>query len=254
MAAVHLRDLKRINATYDHINHICLIMVERSMWFAKSYEALAENDLECLIRKNQNLADKTVEVRLPLVFAFSYAQRVFLCSAMELCLMHQHSNSVFLLDNLWPSRLTRLEHLLEQMKKMRKEDKIRSWSEWGLLDWDRRKELLRKLSFSSLRSAASLFDDIYGPDCFDLAWGKVGHERLASQYETYQTLRNGILHRGGELSSGTCIEATDADIATTLEDAERFREAIHQLSDWCRAWWIEQLAKSKPEAIQNSPF
>lgn len=229
-----------INATYDHIDHICLVMIDRSMWFAKSYDALADDNFAPLVQKYPWLPQKQNDFRKPVVFAFSYAQRVFLCSAMELCLLHQYANAVAIIEQEWPSRVHQLKHLLEELKRY----KIKSWAEWDRLQWEAKIEKLRKLSFSNLRAASTLFGDIYGSDCFDLAWGEKEHKRLDEQYSEYQTLRNGIVHRGGELSSGAKIEATEADIAKTFEDAQRFRDAIHQLSRWCRAWWLERVVHS----------
>lgn len=233
---------------YDHINKTCLVMVDRSMWFAKSYEALADNNFACLVRKHPQLAGKDDSFCVPVVYACSYAQRVFLCSAMELCLMHQHTNSVTLLFQLQPSRTTELCHLLELLKK---KHKIKNWEQWTALDWDLRLQQLRELSFSSVGAAAKLFDDIYGTACFDVAWGKEPHQQLAGQYKDYQVLRNGILHRGGEFSSGDNIGATEADIARTFDDGKRFRDAILRLSDWCRRWWIGQLASGSGRSTQH---
>ncbi len=99
---------------------------------------------------------------------------------------------------------------------------------------------MRELSFSTLQVAGRLFDDIYGDGCFDSAWGAETHNRLKSEYLDYQTLRNGILHRGGELSSGVMIEASERDIETTFEDSKRFRDAILSLSNWCCASWLNR--------------
>jgi len=123
---------------------------------------------------------------------------------------------------------------------LKKEHKIKTWDEWNRLQWDLKFEKLRTLSFSRLSNAALLFEDIYGFGCFDLAWGHEVHARLDQRYTKYQTLRNGILHRGGELSSGEKIEASETEIAITLDDAKLFREAILRLSQWCRHWWIEK--------------
>ncbi len=98
--------------------------------------------------------------------------------------------------------------------------------EWLSFDTETRFQYLRELSFSSLQSAGPLFDDIYGSGCFDAAWGAQAHKRLASQYRDYQTLRNGILHRGGELNSGIMIQANDSDLKATFGDSVRFRDSI----------------------------
>ncbi|MEK6408929.1 MAG: hypothetical protein AABN34_18555 [Acidobacteriota bacterium] len=242
--ASRLREAAAISGVYDHINKTCLVIIDRSMWFAKSYEALADNNFQLLVRKHQRLAGQEDNFREPVIFAFNYAQRVFLCSAMELCLMHQHSNSVALLAQLLPERMAQLKHLQALLKRRYKKYQIKSWGEWAALDRSVQLEHLRELSFANLEAAATLFGDIYGSACFDLAWGEDEHRQLAEQYGDYQTLRNGILHRGGEFSSGARIEATETDISTTFEDTKRFQDAILRLSDWCRVWWIGQLAET----------
>jgi nicotinamidase-related amidase len=88
------------------------------------------------------------------------------------------------------------------------------------------------------QAAGRLFDDIYGQGCFDAAWGPTMHSEIATRYGNYQDLRNGILHRGGELTSGARIDVTEADIQATVRDAEEFRDAILRLSAWCCEWWV----------------
>jgi hypothetical protein len=243
--ALGLGNRARIAALYDHIDQTCLVMIDRSMWFAKSYEALSLDEFAPLVHKHPRLTGKQREFREPVILAFSYAQRVFLCSAVELCLLHQHANSVLLLAQMWPTEIRQLSHLIEQLKKKRK---VRTWDEWDGFSWDAKLEMLRELSFSRLQSAVELFGDIYGADCFDLAWGRDGHEQIQRLYEDYQDLRNGIVHRGGELSSGAKIEATEGDIVTAFQDAKRFRDALQGLSRWCRSWWLKRLASSHPKA------
>ena len=151
--------------------------------------------------------------------------------------MHQHTNSVALVFQLLPSRTKELRHLRGELKKKYNT----AWDQWTRLQWDARMEHLRKLSFSSLGAAARFFDDIYGPGCFSQAWGAEARKRLDSKYREYQELRNGILHRGGELASGVNIDCTEADIDRTFGDAKEFRDAILKLSTWCRSWWLARL-------------
>lgn len=244
--ATRLKAVRAISDAYDAFNKTCRVMIDRSDCFAKSYEALADNNFLCLVRKHQELAGQEDKIRVPVIFAFNYAQRVFLSSAMELCLMFQHINSVDFLAQLMPDRMAQLKNLESLLRSKNKRHQIKSWDKWTSLDRSVRLEQLRELQgFSSLEKAAPLFDDVYGSGCFNLAWGKDEHGLLAQEYREYQTLRNGILHRGGELSSGTRIEATERDIATTFEDAKRFRKALLRLSDWCRVWWFDQLAISE---------
>ncbi len=85
--------------------------------------------------------------------------------------MHQYTNSVAVLLQLDVSKVHELTHLLQWLRKR----KIGGWQEWNDLDWDARFKLLRQMSFSSLKYAAIFFDDIYGKDCFDQAWGDDEH-------------------------------------------------------------------------------
>jgi hypothetical protein len=233
---------------FAKMDETCLVVIDRSMWFAKAYDALAVGDFAALVARHSQLRGHEQQFCTPVVYAFSYAQRVFLCSAMELCLLLQHLNSVALLIQIEPSRTKSLVNLEAQLKKKR----IKSLDEWLSFSWETRFQYLRELSFSSLKSASRLFDDIYGPGCFDAAWGTEVHQRLASQYHEYQTLRNGILHRGGELNSGIMIEANESDLEATFEDSRRFRDSILELSNWCHKWWVKRCARGI-ELAERSP-
>jgi len=220
---------------YAAMDKTCLVMIDRSMWFAKSFEALSDAGFRALVDRHPNLRGSQGDFREPVVCAFSYAQRVFLCSAMEVCLLHHHLNSVALLVQNAPKRIPSLVSLAKILKRKHGIKALKAWID---LDWETRIEHLMQLSFSNLDDASGLFDDIYGDGCFDRAWGTETHRRLASQYRDYQILRNGIVHRGGELSSGTRIDFSERDIQTTFDDAKGFRDAILSLSKWCRAWWL----------------
>lgn len=220
---------------YGSMNQTCLVMIDRSMWFAKAFEALGVADFSALVDRHPQLRGSQREFREPVVYAFSYAQRVFLCSAMELCLLHHHLNSVALLIQRAPERIPLLVNLLKILKK---KHSIKSLKDWIDLDGEIRFQHLRELSFSNLEAASRLFDDIYGPGCFDNAWGTEMHSQLASKYREYQTLRNGIVHRGDEVNSGIKIEASESEMERTFEDSKAFRDAILSLSNWCCAWWI----------------
>jgi len=229
-----------INELYDHMNQTCLVLIDRSMWFERLHDAVRADGFASVVRRNRRLAGKQSEFAEPVRFAFSYAQRVFLCSAMEWCLMHQFINSVALLEQLSPSGLRELRALHQTLKK---KFKIRSWDEWTKLPRPVRHEQLRQLSFSRLATAEELFADIYGKNCLLSALGRDYRDRLAEQYEQYQTLRNGILHRGGETASGAKIEASEADLRSAFEDARLFRDGILRLSAWCRERWLARVAE-----------
>jgi hypothetical protein len=221
---------------YAAMDQTCLVMIDRSMWFAKSFEALSDADFRSLTERHPKLRRNEQNFREPVVYAFSYAQRVFLCSAMEMCLLYHHANSVALLVQRVPERIPSLTNLLKILKK---KYGVKTLNEWVALDWEIRLRQLRELSFSNLQAASDLYDNIYGSCCFDSVWGAETHSKLASKYRKYQLLRNGILHRGGELSSGVNIEASELDIETTFEDSKNFRDTILTLSRWCYTWWLK---------------
>jgi|GEM_PF-2654052 len=155
---------------------------------------------------------------------------------MEMSLLYHHANSAALLIQQRPDRIPTLTNLLQILRRNKRYG-AKTLDEWVSLDWDVRLQHLRELSFSNLRSASGLFDDIYGSGCFDNAWGSKTHAKLAAQYEEYQNMRNGILHRGGEISSGANIPANERDIEKTFKDSQLFRDAILALSRWCYEWW-----------------
>jgi hypothetical protein len=219
---------------YDSMDQTCLVMIDRSMWFAKSFEALQATNFSLLVEQYSDLRGREDEFHEPVTYAFSYAQRVFLCSAMELCLLHHHQNSVAFLIQQMPQRIDRLTNLLKFLKRKHYAQTI---DEWIALDWDVRFQHLRELSFSNLAAAARLFEDIYGNKCLLQAWGATTYADLDSKYQQYQLLRNGILHRGGELNSGAKITATEKDIEAAFNDSKLFRDAILALSRWCYRWW-----------------
>lgn len=225
-------DLKTLYASMDET---CLVMIDRSMWFAKFFEALNARNFEPLIAENPSLLGRKEDFLEPVTYAFSYAQRVFLCSAMELCLLHHHLNSVALLIQRLPKRIDSLTNLAKFLKR---KYKIKTLDEWVAQDWEVRFQQLREMSFSNLSAAAGFFDDIYGSGCFDRVWGQDTHRQVDSQYQKYQLLRNGILHRGGELNTGTMITSNGADIETAFHDSKLFRDAILALSRWCYDWWL----------------
>jgi hypothetical protein len=76
---------------FAQMEKTCLVMIDRSMWFAQSYDALAFADFAALVTRHPQLRGREEQFRTPVVCAFSYAQRVFLCSAMEACLLLQHA-------------------------------------------------------------------------------------------------------------------------------------------------------------------
>jgi hypothetical protein len=219
---------------YEAVDHACLVMIDRSMWFAKSFEALQATNFSLLMEQYSYLRGREDEFHEPVTYAFSYAQRVFLCSAMDLCLLHHHQNSVAFLIQEMPQRIHRLTNLLKFLKRKNYAQDI---DEWIALDWATRFQHLRELSFSNLAAAARLFDDIYGNNCLPRAWGATAYAHLDSKYQQYQLLRNGILHRGGELNSGAKITATEEDIEVAFNDSKLFRDAILALSRWCYRWW-----------------
>jgi hypothetical protein len=225
-----------LKTAFSEMDNTSIVMIDRSNLFAKSFRALSEGNFRALVDRFPELRGAEAQFRDPVVYAFSYAQRVFLCSAIEMSLVYHHANSVALLIQRTPDRTSSLTNFLKFLRK-RKKYKRKTLSDWVALDWDERLANLRELSFSRLETASCFFDDIYGADCFNRVWGADVHTKLAARYSDYQDIRNGILHRGGEISTGLNIPAADTDFESTFSDALAFRDAILALSRWCYDWW-----------------
>ena len=225
-----------LETAFSAMDDTSIVMIDRSNLFAKSFRALSDGNFRALVDRYPELRGAEAQFHEPVVYAFSYAQRVFLCTAMEMSLVYHHANSVALLIQRAPERTSSLTNLLEFLR-ARKKYKQKTLADWVALDWDVRLAHLRELSFSRLETASRFFNDIYGADCFDRAWGAEVHVTLGARYSEYQDMRNGILHRGGEISSGLNIPASEADFESTFNEALSFREAILALSRWCYDWW-----------------
>lgn len=224
-----------LETAFRAMDETCIVMIDRSNLLAKSFGALSDHNFRALVDRYPELRGVEAESRQPVVYAFSYAQRVFLCSAIEMSLVYHHANSVALVIQRTPERTSSLTNLLEFLRRRKKFKG--TLADWVALDWDVRLTHLRELSFSGLQTASRFFDDIYGGSCFDTVWGAEAHAALSARYSNYQDLRNGILHRGGEVSSGVNISADETDFEATFKDALSFREAILALSSWCYDWW-----------------
>lgn len=228
-----------LETAFRTMDETCFVMIDRSNLFAKCFAAISDHDFRALVDRYAELRGVQAEFRPPVVYAFSYAQRVFLCSAMEMSLVYHHANSVALVIQRTPKRTSSLKSLLDFLRSRKKFKG--TLADWVALDWDVRLTHLRELSFSRLQTASRFFDDIYGDGCFDTVWGAEAHAALSARYSNYQDLRNGILHRGGEVSSGVNIPADESDFEATFKDALSFREAILSLSSWCYNWWRNKL-------------
>ncbi len=234
-----------LETAFAATDQTCLVMIDRSMWFAQTYNAFKDDDFQILTQRYPVLRNAEQDFRTSLRYAHSYAQRAFLCSAMEACLVYQHANSAALLIQRRPEQIPRLTNLLEFLRK-RKWYGVKTLDEWIELDWDTRLTHLRELQFSRLPVTARFFDDIYGTGCFDSVWGADAHATLSTRYSDYQVLRNGILHRGGETSSGEHIPAEESSFESTFNDALSFRDAILGLSRWCYDWWHNDCQPATP--------
>lgn len=62
---------------YEAMDHTCLVMIDRSMWFAKSFEALQATNFSLLMEQHSYLRGREDEFHEPVTYAFSYAQRVY---------------------------------------------------------------------------------------------------------------------------------------------------------------------------------
>jgi hypothetical protein len=225
-----------LKTMFGAMDQTCLVMIDRSMWFGQTFQALNDDEFQILLRRYPDLRNGDKGFREPLRYAFSYAQRVFLCSAIETCLVYHYANSAALFIQRCPDQISRLTNLLQFLKKHKRYG-VKTLDDWIGLDWDLRLTHLRELQFSRLSVASRFFDDIYGVGWFDSVWGADAHATISARYSDYQDLRNGILHRGGETNSGNHISADGRGFESVFNDALAFRDAILTLSRRCYDWW-----------------
>lgn len=217
------------------MNKTLLVMLDRSMWFSPSYEVLIADDMNALIRQHPNLRNQQTKIIEPLTFAFSYAQKVFLCTAIEEQLLQPYINSLGLFNQFIKDDFSSFSVLKLWVEDRRN---LPTWNEWTLSDGNKKLKHLKELSFSSLSTAQKFFREIYGEDCFKSALAEEGYKELLTTYQQYQESRNGILHRGGELKSGERIEASEKEIKETFNNAKKIRDQILIFSKWCLNWWL----------------
>lgn len=232
--------MHKINIIYDHMDKIFLIMLDRSMCFSPAYEAIISNNMLQLTTQNPSLIGKEKELEQPLTIAFGYAQIIFLCMAIELCLLQHYVNSVGLFLGLKRGTydaLTSLRKWVESRKN------VKTWERWLQLNPTQQMKILKEMSFSNLSTSQEFFSDIYGEDCFKCALSTEGYSSLQIAYQELQEKRNGILHRGGEFKDGRCIDVSAPDISLTYDFSKTVRDHVLRLSTWCREWWMTETGR-----------
>ncbi len=234
-----LRFLTEVSAVYDHMDKTFLVMLDRSMWFHPSYESLIADNMQALTNYEPKLKGQEEAFREPLTFAFGYAQKVFLCTAVEICLLHHYTNSVYFFFNSIRADFDKLPTLRQWVQTRRDSQ---GWEKWKGLTADQRMKSMKEMSFSSLPVANDFFGDIYGKSPFQRALSENDYKEFLKQFQGIQELRNGIIHRGGELKDGSRIEATRSDIKQTYTTAKTFRNNLLRFSAWCRNHWIENVS------------
>ncbi|MGB8991272.1 MAG: hypothetical protein WCD80_04380 [Desulfobaccales bacterium] len=222
------------------MNKTLLVMLDRSMWFSPSYEALISDNMKSLVLRHPHLNGQQNKIREPLTFAFSYAQRVFLCTAIEQQLLQHYINSLALYNQFVNDNMRSFLVLKQWIEERRN---LPSWDEWIQFTADKKLKSLKELSFSSLSKAQDFFREIYSEDCFKSALTDRGYKAFLSAYQNFQEVRNGILHRGGEYKNGKRIEATEVEIRETFNTAKKVRDQILSFSEWCLAWWLNKATK-----------
>jgi len=224
-----------ISKVYEHMNKTLQVMLDRSMWFSPSFEALIADDMKALVLHHPNLKNQQNKIKEPLTFAFSYAQKVFLCTAIEEQLLQHYINSLALFNQFIKNDLARFSVLKQWIAERRS---LPSWNDWNQLNREKKLKFLKELSFSNLSKAQEFFREIYEEDCFQSALTEKGYKDFLSSYQQYQEARNGILHRGGELKNGARIEATEVEIKETFNTAKKVRDQVLVFSKWCLNWWL----------------
>jgi len=223
---------------YNHMDKVFLVMLDRSMWFSPAFEAITADDMKALLARNPRLRDTQASAKDSLTFTFSYAQKVFLCTAIEEQLLQHYINSLGLLAQLSGNDLSSFRTLQQWIGERKGPP---SWEEWLLLDRDKKLKMLKGLSLSNLATAQQFFREIYSEDCFVSALTEEGYKTLLGTYQNLQEERNGILHRGGELRDGRRIEASESEIRETFGLATRVRNQLLVFSKWCHGWWINKV-------------
>jgi len=228
-----------VSLLYDHMDKTFLVMLDRSMWFYPSYEALIANNSEALVSHEPKLKGQEKSFLPPLTFAFGYAQTIFLCTAIEICLLHHYTNSVYIYATYAHGNIDGLSKLNNWVANRRD---FQGWHSWKKLDADQRLKLMKEMSFSSLSVANDFFADIYGNNPLRQALTEDRYKVFLNKFQNMQERRNGIIHRGGELKDGSNIEVTKSDIKAIFETAKSFRDNMLRFSEWCRYWWINNFS------------
>jgi hypothetical protein len=234
-----LRFVTEVSTVYDHMDKTFLVMLDRSMWFHPSYESLIANKMSALITYEPKLKGQEESFREPLTFAFGYAQKVFLCTAIEICLLHHYTNSAYFYFNYSKGDFDSLPTLKRWVESRRDSQ---GWDKWKELNAEQRLKMMKEMSFSSLSIANDFFGDIYGKSPFQQALTDNGYKVFLKHFQNIQEQRNGIVHRGGEFKDGSRIEVTKSDIKETYETAKSFRNHLLRFSAWCRDWWIGNIS------------
>jgi|GEM_PF-2641829 len=66
---------KSLTTLFAAMDQTCLVMIDRSMWFGKSFEALRDNNFQPLVQRHPYLRGSEKDFQQPLTYAFIYAQR-----------------------------------------------------------------------------------------------------------------------------------------------------------------------------------
>ncbi|MFI5251042.1 MAG: hypothetical protein ACHQQQ_01310 [Bacteroidota bacterium] len=232
-----IRVLTEVPVVYDHMDRTFLVMLDRSMFFQPSFEALKANKMSALTTQEPKLKGQEESLLEPLTFAFGYAQKVFLCTAVEVCLLHHYTNSAYFFVSYFKGDFDRLPTLKHWVQSRRDS---RDWDNWKNFNSDKQLKTMKEISFSNLSVANEFFGDIYGKLPFQQALSDNDYKTFFKIFQSLQEQRNGIIHRGGELKDGLCIEVSSTDMSETYETAKYFRNHLLGFSAWCRDWWLKK--------------
>lgn len=221
----------QVHVSYQHMRDVTLVMLDRAIWFAKVFEALASDDPEVIRTHFPDLNGPPASANESLSYALAYAQKVFLCTAVEESLLQHYINAMAVAMNLGrvrPQDLTVLQRWIDARRGGPK------WDGWREMPADQRLQTLKQMSFANLDRASRFFNEIYGDQCLQMALGGDRHNQFAEEYDALQLQRNGIVHRGGEFIDGTKIAATPETITSDLAMGFRFRDSLLAFQDWGR--------------------
>jgi hypothetical protein len=201
-----------------------LVLLDRAAWFWKGHQVLSMDKMVAIRRLHPKFP--MMDAAKPLNVAYSYANAVFLVSAIETFILLTYTNSVVLFYR-WKGAIPgSLSRSLEKKKQFRSLGPI--------------KEELRSLSIGNIAQAEQWFVEIYGDDFLGKSFGISDYKKFQIKFNDLISKRNSIVHRGGESKEGIFIELCFEELNAFRVEAEKFGK---QVANSVLDWWLKQLRR-----------